>query len=84
MSEGEDQRRNKHENKSAEEDRGSAIRDDLPWSRDLDSSTRELYKNTSDNKNDKQFRLLLAEYICIRHIHGNLQGKTGPQVGPGI
>ena len=41
---------------------GPARRDDLPWWTDLDSSTRELCQNTSDNKRNKQFRLSLAVY----------------------
>ena len=67
---------------------GPARRDDLPWSRDLDSSTGEICQNTSDNK-FKQFRLSLAEMSItrisfIQHIHGNSQGKTGPEVGSEI
>ena len=68
---------------------GPARRDDLPWSRDLDSSTRELCQNTSDNKCNKQFWLSLGEMSItrisfIQHTHGNLRRKTGPEVGPGI
>ena len=65
---------------------GPARRDDLPWWTDLDISMRELCQNTSNNKCNKQFRLSLAEMSVtqisfIQHIHRNLQGKTGPEVG---
>ena len=65
---------------------GPTRRGDLPCWTDLDSSTRELCKNTSHDKCNKQFRLSLAEMSItrvsfIQHIHGNLQGSTGPAVG---
>ena len=66
---------------------GPTRRDHLPWSKDFDSSTRELCQNTSDNKCNKQFRLSLGAMSItrisfIQHTHENLQGKTGPEVGP--
>ena len=56
---------------------GPAKREDLPWSKDLDNSTRELCQNTSDNKCNTQFGLSLAEVSItrisfIQRIHGNL------------
>ena len=80
---------NKRMKTKVQRKKGPARRDDLPWSRYLDSSTRELCQNTSNNKCNKQFRLLLAEMSItrisfIQHIHGNLQGKTGQEVGSDI
>ena len=90
MSEGKNWSKNKlNSEKNEWKQKYGERRDDLPWLRDLDSSTRELCQNTSDNKCNKQFRLLLAEMSItqisfIQHIHGNLQGKTGPEVDPDI
>ena len=42
----------------------SARRDDLPWSRDLDSSIWELCQNTSDNKcNHKNYNFLDCDWF---------------------
>ena len=91
MTEGENQNQtlNKRMKTKVRRKTGPARRDDLPWSNDFDSSTRELCQNTNDNKSNKQFWLSLGEMSItrisfIQHIHGNLQGKTRPEVGPDI
>ena len=68
ISEGENQNQNKpnskktNENKIAEEDGSRKKRRfAMVQSENLDSSARELYQNTTDNKCNNQFRLSLTE-----------------------
>ena len=61
---------------------GPARRDDLPWSKakiDLDRSTG--MQNTSDKKRISQAEMSITRISFIQHIPGNLQGKTGSEVG---
>ena len=49
---------------------------------DLDSSTGT--QNTSDKKRISLAEMAITRISFIQHIHGNLQRKTGPEVGSDI
>ena len=62
-----------------------ARKDNLPWSKatiDFDSSTGT--QNTSDKKWISLAEMSITRMSFIQHINGNLQGKTGPEVGSDI
>ena len=58
-----------------------ARREDLPWPI-FDSSTGT--QNTSDIKRISLSEMSISRISFIQHMHGNLQGKTGPEVGSDI
>ena len=41
-------------------------------------------QNTSDKKRISLAEMSITQISFIQHIHGNLQGKTGPEVGSDI